>query len=147
MERTGTEGGVRAALLALSLVLAACGGAASGGPAPTATATPATTPAPTAHVVMVTTADDKRTVTAHVGDRVQIALGEQYAWTLEAPDGVVLARHLPENYMLVRGTQAIWDAKSAGTSTIHATGTVPCPSGKACIQIAVPFTATVDVLP
>lgn len=96
---------------------------------------------------MVTAASDKQTVTAHVGDRVQIALGEQYQWTLEPPDGVVLARHLPQNYMLVRGTQAIWDARSAGTSTIHATGTVPCPSGKACIQIVVPFTATVDVLP
>ncbi|MDE3111546.1 MAG: hypothetical protein KGN00_07080 [Chloroflexota bacterium] len=138
---------IRAVLLALSLALAACGGAASGGPAPSPTASSTATPAPTGHVVMVTPADDKQTVTAHVGDRIQIALGEQYQWTLRPPDGVVLARPAVQNYMLVRGTQAIWDAKSAGTSTISATGTVPCPTGKACIQIAVPFVATVDVLP
>lgn len=141
------SGPMRAALLASTAVLAACGGAASGGLAPSPSASATASPTPTVHVVMVTAADDKQTVTAHVGDRVQIALGEQYQWTLEPPDGVVLVRHLPQNYLLVRGTQALWDARSAGTSTVHATGTVPCPSGKACIQIAVPFTATVDVLP
>src|SRR5207245_5486101 len=39
-------------------------------------------------------------------DRIQIALGDQYKWQLDPPDGVVLTRPVP-NYLLVRGTQAI----------------------------------------
>ncbi|MDQ2943843.1 MAG: hypothetical protein M3R21_09285, partial [Candidatus Dormibacteraeota bacterium] len=102
-------------------------------------------PTVTANVV-VTMASNNGTVTAHVGDHVQIALGEQFNWTLDPPDGVVLVHPL-QNYMLVRGTQAIWLAKSAGHATIRAVGGAVCPSGSACPMYAVPFSATVDVLP
>ncbi len=132
-------------LLELSAVLAACGGAASGA-IPTPSSSPPS-PSPAGTTVLVTTTSDRQTVTAHVGDRVQVALGEQYAWRLDPPDGIVLVQPVPQTYLLVRGTQAIWEARSTGTSTIRATGTVVCPSGQACIQLTILFTATVDVLP
>lgn len=96
--------------------------------------------------VKVTMADDGKTLTAHVGDRVQVALGEIFNWTLERPDAVVLTQG-PQTYLLVRGTQAIWTASSVGTATIRATGTPVCPSGSPCPQLAVRFSATIDVRP
>ncbi|GAC1488474.1 MAG: hypothetical protein NVS1B1_05000 [Candidatus Limnocylindrales bacterium] len=83
---------------------------------------------------------------ARVGDRVQIALGTEFEWRVDPPDGAVL-RSGVQNALLPRGTQALWTAAGAGTSTVTATGTVICPSGKACIQLAVLFTATVVVDP
>ena len=95
---------------------------------------------------MVTKADNQRTVTAHVGDHIQIALGEDINWQLEPPDGVVLV-HPIQNYMLVRGTQAIWVAQSAGRSTINASGGMNCPSGSACPMLLAVFSATIEVSP
>ena len=97
--------------------------------------------------VTVTKADNQRTVTAHVGDHIQIALGEDINWQLESPDGVVLVQEANRNYLLVRGTQAIWLARSAGRSTVKASGGVNCSSGAACPMLLAVFTATVDVLP
>jgi len=130
-------------LVALVLVLlaaAACGGA---GAAPSAS--PTTIP-PIAGAVLVTRANDRGTVHARVGDTIQIALGTEYEWRVDPPDGVVLV-HGVQNYMLVRGTQALWTAAAPGTSTVTATGTVICPSGQACIMIALLFTTTVVVGP
>ena len=126
------------ALLAVSLLLAGCGGAGTSGPSASPTAIPG--------AVLVTRANDQGTVPAHVGDRIQIALGTDFEWRLDPPDGVVLTRSI-QNELLVRGTQAIWMASAPGTSTITATGTVICPSGKACILIALPFKTTVSVSP
>lgn len=125
-------------LLLASLLLAACGPAYGSAAAGRASASPVT--------ATITTADDGGTVTVHVGDRVQIALGEQYEWKLDPPDGVVLT-HPVQNYMLVRGTQAIWLASSVGRSVIHATGTAACATGQPCPQLAVAFTVTIDVVP
>ena len=95
---------------------------------------------------MVTMADNGATVRAHVGDHIQIALGEQFVWRVDPADGTVLV-HPIQNYMLVRGTQAIYLAAASGTSTIKATGTAVCPSGAACPLFAVLFSATVVVVP
>jgi hypothetical protein len=130
-------------LVALVLVLlaaAACGGA---GAAPSASPTPIP---PIAGAVLVTRANDRGTVHARVGDTIQIALGTEYEWRVDPPDGVVLV-HGVQNYLLVRGTQALWTAAAPGTSTVTATGTVICPSGQACIMIALLFTTTVVVGP
>ncbi len=129
---------MRALLLAAVLATSCGSGAASGGD-------PSPSPTVTANVV-VTMASNNGTVTAHFGDHIQIALGEQFKWTLEPPDGVVLV-HPIQNYMLVRGTQAIWLARSPGRVTIHAVGGAVCPSGSACPMYAVLFSAKVDVLP
>ena len=129
----------RLLVVALATIFAACGSVAGpGGSDPS--------PTPFANV-KVTRADNQQTVTAHVGDHVQIALGEDLSWQLEAPDGIVLARDPVQNYMLVRGTQAIWLARSAGRSTIKASGGPNCPSGSLCPMFLVLFSATVEVLP
>ena|SRR5438132_276056 len=128
-------------LIALPLaivLLAACAGA--GIPEPSAP------PSPIPGAVLVTRANDQGTVQARVGDRIQIALGTDFEWRLDPPDGVVLTRGV-QNELLVRGTQAVWTASAPGTATITATGTVICPSGKACILIAILFKTTVVVSP
>jgi len=126
------------ALVIAATLLVGCGTLAGSGADPSPTVP---------RSLMVTMANDRGTVNAHVGDLVQIALGEQYSWQVDPPDGVVLARPAVQNYLLVRGTQAIWFAKSAGTTTIHATGGAVCPSGQPCPLFAVLFSATVNVVP
>jgi hypothetical protein len=128
----------RLVAVAFAAIVAACGSVAG----------PGVDPSPTpVSSVMVTKADNQRTVTAHVGDHIQIALGDDINWQLESPDGVVLAREVPQNYMLVRGTQAIWLARSAGRSTIKASGGMNCPSGSLCPMLLAVFTSTVEVSP
>ena len=127
--------------LALALMVAACSGA--GAPQRSASPTPI---APVAGAVPVTRANDRGTVHARVGDAIQVALGTEYEWRLDPPDGVVLV-HGVQNELLVRGTQAIWTAAAPGTSTVTATGTVICPPGQPCVMLALLFTTTVVVAP
>lgn len=125
-------------LVVLVMLLGACGGSGSGPQGPSGS------PTPIPGAVLVTRANDRGTVGAKVGDRIQIALGTEFDWRLDPPDGVVLTRG-PQNELLVRGTQAVWTAAAPGRSTISATGTVVCPSGQACILIAILFTTTIVV--
>jgi len=132
---------MRARLLAVAFaaIVAACGSVGGPGgvdPSPTPTSS-----------VMVTKASNQQTVTAHIGDHIQIALGDDINWQLESPDGVVLVQEPNRNYLLVRGTQAIWLARSAGRSTIKASGGMNCPSGSLCPMLLAVFTSTVEVLP
>ena len=127
-------------LIALAIVLGvvACGGA--GAPLPSALATPIP------GAVLVTRANDRGTVQARAGETIQVALGTEFEWRVDPPDGVVLVR-AARTSPTGRGTQAVFTAAAAGTSTITATGTVICPSGQACIMIAILFTTTVVVSP
>ena len=129
----------RVLALALATLIAACGSVAGPGgsdspPTPMSTVT-------------VTRASNQQTVTAHVGDHIQVALGEDINWQLEPPDGRVLIQESNRDYTLVRGTQAIWLAQSVGRSTIKASGGMNCPSGSACPLLLAVFTATVEVSP
>ena len=126
-----------ALVFVLLAVIAACGGAGAA-PGPTGS------PVPLPGAVQVTRGNDRGTVTAKVGDRIQIALGTEFEWRLDPPDGVVLTRGV-QRELLVRGTQAVWTAAAPGQATISATGSVICPSGQACILIAILFTTTVLV--
>jgi len=128
-----------ALLVPLALAVAACGDAAGPGGDPSPSAPPSN--------VVVTATDNQKTITAHVGDHIQIALGTQYDWKLDPPDGVVLVHPPVQNYLLVRGTQAIWLANAVGRSTIKASGGVSCPSGQACPLLLAVFGATVEVVP
>ena len=129
----------RVPAVVLAALLVACGGAAGSGGSD-----PSPTPAST---VTITRASNQQTVMAHVGDHIQIALGDDINWKLEPPDGVVLALEANRSYLLVRGTQAIWLARSAGHSTIKASGGMNCPSGAACPLLLAVFSATVEVVP
>jgi len=132
---------MKARLLAVvfATIVAACGSV--GGPG-------GVDPSPTpVSSVVVTKASNQQTVTAHVGDHIQIALGEDINWQLEPPDGVVLVQEPNRSYLLVRGTQAIWLARSAGRSTIKASGGMNCPSGSLCPMLLAVFTSTVEVVP
>jgi hypothetical protein len=130
---------MRLSALALVLSVVACGGAGAP-PPPSASATPIP------GAVLVTRANDRGTVQAKVGDTIQVALGTEFEWRVDPPDGVVLAR-AAQRSPTGRGTQAVFTAAAPGTSTITATGTVICPSGQACIMIAILFTTTVVVSP
>jgi len=125
-------------LISTLTVVGACSGAGASGPS--------SSPSPIPGAVLVTRANDQGTVQARVGDRIQIALGTDFEWRLDPPDGVVLTRGV-QNELLVRGTQGVWTASAPGTATVTATGTVICPSGKACILIAIQFKTTVVVSP
>jgi hypothetical protein len=140
-------------VLPLALVFAqACGsiGGSAGSFSPTigSPTSPSLSPSPSASptLVVVTLADDRQTVSARVGDDIQIALGDEYQWEIDPPDGVVLI-HPFQTYLLRQGTQAIWLARSVGRSTIKATGTAACASGQPCLRSAILFMVTVDVLP
>ena len=81
---------MKARLLAVAFaaMVAACGTVAGPGgfdPSPT----PMTG-------VTITTASNQHSVTAHVGDHIQIALGEDVNWQLEPPDGTVRPRGEPQ---------------------------------------------------
>ena len=128
----------RLVAIALATTIAACGSVAGSGGTPS--------PTPPANTVTVTRASNQQTVTAHIGGHIQIALGEDINWQLEPPDGIVLVRPV-QNYVLVRGTQAIWLAASAGRSTITASGGLNCPSGSLCPMLLAVFSATVVVSP
>ena len=140
-------------VLPLTLVFAqACGGfAASGGSPSPPLGSPASSvlspvPSNPPSLIEITLADDRKSVTARVGDDIQIALGAQYQWEIDPPDGVVLVREF-QTYLLRQGTQAIWLAKSVGQSTIKATGTAACASGQSCAGSAILFITTVNVSP
>src|SRR2546430_6544549 len=116
--------------VAFAVIVAACGSVAG----------PGVDPSPTPmSSVMVTKADNQRTVTAHVGDHIQIALGEDINWQLESPDGLVLVQEPNRNYLLVRGTQAIWLARSAGHPTVQARGGAKRPHGAPLPQLLAPL--------
>ena len=129
----------RLVAVAFAVIVAACGSVAgSGGSDPS--------PIPESSVT-ITKADNQQTVMAHVGDHIQVALGDDIKWQLEPPDGTFHVQEANRNYMLVRGTQAIWLARSAGRSTIKASGGMNCPSGAACPMLLALFTATIQVQP
>jgi hypothetical protein len=132
----------RAALFLALLVAQACGSLTG-----SSRTSPSASARPTAFVqIIITAADDSRTMTAHVGDRIQVALGEQYNWQLDPPDGVVLTQPI-QSYPLVRGTQAIWLATTVGQSNVRATATAVCPYVQACPPSARVFSTTVVVVP
>jgi hypothetical protein len=124
---------------ALAALVAACGTVAGPGGSDS--------PPPPMSTVTVTRASNQQTVAAHVGDHIQVALGDDINWQLEPPDGRVLIQEANRNYMLVRGTQAIWLANALGRSTVKASGGMNCPSGAACPMLLAVFSATVEVVP
>src|SRR5438309_10794276 len=129
---------MRNALRVVFLVAVAAGQACGSSAEPRGTSpTPGQTPA---IAVRISAADESQTINAHVGDRIEIALGQQDGWQLDPPDGVVISQPV-QNYQLAAGTQAIWIATGIGRFGIRATAVTSCPIGPACAPSARLFTA------
>jgi hypothetical protein len=77
---------VRIGVLAVGCATAACSSRAAHEPPGGG---PSSSPSPAGHVLLVTDAQDRRTVTARVGDVVRVQLGSTY-WRFDAVTGPVL---------------------------------------------------------
>jgi hypothetical protein len=132
-----------------------CGSAASGGQSGVAGAPPAAMqggvtippcppPPVTGAGVTLTQADNGRTVTLAVGQRLTLALSGAggLSWDAQVDDPAVLAR---EVVPLPSDVQGIFVAAAPGTTTLRAVGTPTCPTGAACPQLAAVFGVTVVV--
>ena len=127
--------------LALLLTFSTAGcGAATGGPSGQPSAT-----VPPAGLVRVDRATDGNTVSAQVGDTIQIALGADLEWTVDPPAPTGILGPYAGPVTLVGGVQAHYSAVAPGTVTITASGRPRCPAYTACAQFIVSFRATVAV--
>jgi hypothetical protein len=72
----------------------------------------------------VTLADAGATIALHPGDRFLLALGEGYDWTVTIGDPAIVSR-VP-NILPVRGAQGVYEAHTAGQTTLTATGDPAC---------------------
>ncbi len=132
--------GLAAAVMASAVLFAACSAAVSSNVATsTATASPSTGP----RGAQITVADDGQTVAMQVGERITVALGEQYRWEVTSSNTAVISR-LPQ-FLMVRGAQGIYEAHKAGQATLQATGTMVCAVGQPCPALARVFRVTVTV--
>ena len=132
--------------LLVTLGAAACGGAGTGGPSgqPSQPSQPSQA-GPSPALVRVGRADAGTTVSARVGDTIQIALGADLDWTLDPPAPAGILRPYTGPVTLIGGVQAHYTAAAPGTVTITADGRPRCPPNAACTQVIVPFRATVAV--
>jgi hypothetical protein len=90
----------------------------------------------------LTQSDSMSQLSIPVGDSVELRLPTTYDWNVSITNLGVLTR---PPIALAQGVQGFWNASAPGESVITATGTVHCAPGQACPQLAVLFTATVDV--
>ncbi len=133
--------GLAAAVVASAALFAACSAAAVSSNVATSTAT--ATPSTGARVAEITLADDGHTVAMQAGERITVALGEQYRWAVTSSNTAVISR-LPQ-FLMVRGAQGIYEAHRAGQATLQATGTMVCAVGQPCPALARVFRVTVTV--
>ncbi len=84
---------------------------------------PSTTPAP-GQPRSVTLADDGQNIELHTGDRFLLNLGEGFDWTVNVADPSIVSRVV--NVTVIQGAQGIYEAKRSGTTTLTATGDLPC---------------------
>ena len=127
--------------LGLLLTLGAAGcGAATGG----ANGQPGAT-LPPGGLVRIDRATDGTTVTARVGDAIQVALGADLEWTVDTPAPAGILGPYAGPVTLIGGVQAHYSAVAPGTVTITASGRPRCPASTACTQVIVSFHATVAV--
>ncbi len=122
---------MRRLVVTLALLTAACGAAAErpvGG-------SPSTT--------VITRADDRRTVSATVGDTVHVSLEADLDWTVKVSDPAVLTA-IP-GVTLARGTQGSYRAARPGTAIVTGEGRPHCDPGQVCAQFIVSFEARVEV--
>ena len=111
----------------------------------TGTTTPSPLPAsaePTPVSLIVTQADNNRTLHLSVGQRLLIDLGATLDWVVTVEDEGVVGR-VP-GVLVIRGAQGTYVARAPGTTLLNAVGSPICASG-ACPQFRVAFSVTLVV--
>jgi hypothetical protein len=72
----------------------------------------------------VTLADDGTTIVLRPGDRFLLDLGEGYEWEVNIADQSVVSRVI--GVLTIRGSQGLFEAHQAGTTTLTAAGNPAC---------------------
>lgn len=134
------------------LVIAGCVGAGSSIAARPTQAIPATTsPVPsqagatagaTAGVLVVTAADDGTVLHLAVGQQFLLNLGPAMDWTVTVADQQIVQRVI--GVLVIRGAQGIYEARTAGSTSLSAVGSPPCASGM-CPLYRLGFRVTITV--
>jgi hypothetical protein len=130
------------------LVVNACVGAGSSiAPAPTP-ATPAATVTvpspgqPTASPLVVTTADNGTSLHLAIGQEFLLNLGSAADWAVTVADQRIVQRI--GGVLVVLGAQGIYEAQTAGTTSLSAVGSPPCLTG-VCPLYRLGFRITITV--
>jgi len=87
--------------------------------------------------LVITRADDRKTIVLRVGDRFLLQLGEDFNWTVAVSDPSIV-RRLP-NVLVVRGAQGIYEAERVGETDVTATVALNCAPNQPCPQLAALF--------
>jgi hypothetical protein len=83
----------------------------------------------------VSVADDGRSISLQVGQRLLVNLGEEFDWTVQVGDPSIISR-VP-NITLVRGVQGVYQANRVGQTALTANGDPACRKAQpACPQPA-----------
>ena len=92
----------------------------------------------------VTLADRGRIVQLQVGQRFLLDLGDTYVWTISIADQNIVSR-VP-NIMTIQGSQGLFEAHTAGTTTLQASGDPACRQSKPpCAMPSILFEITITV--
>jgi hypothetical protein len=94
----------------------------------------------------ITLADNRATITMHVGETTLLNLGEQYDWNVQVTDQTVLER--VKNIAVIRGAQGVYQALKAGRTMLVGAGNPRCLQSKpACAMPSIALEITVVVEP
>ena len=147
----------------LAFLLAACG-TNTGSPSTTSTGSAPVTPttvvntngcpsstvvgtAPTPAKVVLKSTNSNTTVTAHVGDVIEVDLPFGQSWTGPTASQGVLQLQTPAGFALTTSKMCVWrfTAQSTGTTVLKFYGKAICKPGELCPQyiMALPYTILV----
>lgn len=103
-------------------------------------------PPPPADAVEVTNVANGQTIYIGVGQPLLVRLFSTNDWSISVDDDTLLQAVTPAGG-LPDAVQAEFSAIAPGTTTLSATGTAHCTPGVPCPQYAIPFSATIRIVP
>jgi hypothetical protein len=115
------------------------------GPTPGTPAATATVPSPgqpTASALVVTIADNGTSLHLAIGQEFLLNLGSAADWAVTVADQRIVQRI--GDVLVVRGAQGIYEARTAGTTSLSAVGSPPCPTD-VCPLYRLGFRITITV--
>jgi hypothetical protein len=140
-----------AAGIAVALGLLVVNGCVGPGSSIAARPTPATPAAtspvpsqaePTVAALVVTAADNGTILRLAVGQQFLLNLGSAADWAVTVADQQIVQRVI--GVLVIRGAQGIYEARTAGTTSLSAVGSPPCTSG-ICPLYRLGFRVTITV--